>query len=1028
MSRIFLVALSALLVGGSLEASQWGKSKVNGVTWYYFHVWPDGWDDHDWYFEPGEVSIFWVKGGSGAVTVPEKLGGKKVVYFGFDGETVFRGVNKKITSIKFSRYIVDPGSSDNYVEGCPNLKSFSVDPKNRYLTAVNGMILSKDKRYLELIPPVRTSVVVPEGVVGTPGAFSGHKMLRNVTLPKSLLTIRGFRECRELETVDMNGAVTNIDEFAFKNCTRLRTMTIPASVQEIGYDAFLNCTNLERVVFLGGAPHFDGRVSYWNNFYNDWIPEDCADEVFCSDCGDGSGKKPLECKFLIPNCLQDEWWSSSIWDMPNVRWYYKVEPVVVGSGDGTVSGGVIYEEIEDVDGSGPAKFTLVAKPATGRVFKGWYSEYDAEWDDEDKEYYIISSNATLEVELANEDYMPFAVFEKKDIHVRLDANGGTVDVPELTVKYDDPIATAVEALPEPVREGHTFNGWFTEKSKGKRIAVSTRVTKDATYYAHWTVRKYSVAAAVNDKKAGAVSGAGTKAYGGKTTLKAAAKKGYVFVKWVNAGDEGSPWPSALKYRQPSVSFAMCASNLSVRAVFAKASADAAPVLSVGPADDWYVEADPGREISVAANSLSYPAVTLSGAPAGVGLVRVPDTDDRYVLRVTDASKLKPGVYTAKITAKNRAGRSASRSLKIVTPNSSGAVNDGLIAGIERSTLSPYVFEGGMKMKMTLAELGVEVFQTNGWKLASVTGLPTGLSWNGSAIVGAASKTGVFAVTFTMKKTVKDPKTKKTKTYPSTATATFAVDALLSEEVAGTYNGFANTEVVDPGDGGDEWGDEEEYAIYTPVVDGWASAVKVTVTAAGKITVNVGGETLAGSGFDSVSNGVYAVTLRKTQKIKKGYLKGKTKVWEAYIEIDTGAAWCGSQVSGWYSTYTTGLSGMASPAWISAQRNAFGGNAEAQAIAAAAAGKLTFTPKAVGGRDWSYELKPGGNAVAVTTRANGTAVLAGTIAKAKVSGTATFEVSETSATVRFFTSKFIVEVVYTLENGEVVEAFGRVWKR
>ena len=78
-----------------------------------------------------------------------------------------------------------------------------------------------------------------------------------------------------------------------------------------------------------------------------------------------------------------------------------------------------------------------------------------------------------------------------------------------------------------------------------------------------------------------------------------------------------------------------------------------------------------------------------------------------------------------------------------------------------------------KMKMTLAELGVEVSQTNGWKLASVTGLPTGLSWNGSAIVGAASKTGVFAVTFTMKKTVKDPKTKKTKTYTSTATANVA---------------------------------------------------------------------------------------------------------------------------------------------------------------------------------------------------------------------------------------------------------------
>ena len=162
-----------------------------------------------------------------------------------------------------------------------------------------------------------------------------------------------------------------------------------------------------------------------------------------------------------------------------------------------------------------------------------------------------------------------------------------------------------------------------------------------------------------------------------------------------------------------------------------------------------MESEPSREIAVAAESLSYPTVTLSGAPAGVGLVRVPDTDCAYVLKVTDAAKVKPGVYTAKITAKNRAGKSVAKSVKIVAPNSSATIANGLMAGLETSTLSPYAMEGGMKTKRTLADLGIEVFATNGWKLVSVTGLPTGLSWNGSAIVGAASKTGLYTVTFKM---------------------------------------------------------------------------------------------------------------------------------------------------------------------------------------------------------------------------------------------------------------------------------------
>ena len=588
-------------------------------------------------------------------------------------------------------------------------------------------------------------------------------------------------------------------------------------------------------------------------------------------------------------------------------------------------------------------------------------------------------------------------------------------------------------LPTPVREGYAFAGWWTKKSGGTKVTDNTNVTKDVTYYAHWTVKKYKVAAAVSTKAGGTVSGEGAKAYGSKVTLKATLKKGYVFVKWVNLNDEATPWPSAVKYRQPSVSFTMGAANVSVKAVFAKASSDVKPALTVAPSEMWYVEADPDREISVAAESLSYPAVTLAGAPAGIGLVRVPDTDGQYVLKVTDAAKMKPGVYTAKVTAKNRAGKNVTKSVKIVTPNSNGAVNAGLMAGIEPSTLNPYMFDGGMKMKKTLADLGVEVFQTNGWKLVSVTGLPTGLSWNGSAIVGAASKTGVFTVTFSMKKTVKDAKTKKTKTYTSTASATFKVDTLLPATLVGTYNGFANTNFSAPDDDegeGDVGAGEMENVVYTPIMDGWASAVKVTVTADGKVTVNVGGAALSGNGFDSASNGVYSVTLRKTQKITKGSLKGKSKAWEAYIEIDTNATWDGPQLAGWYVTYTTGLPSMAAPAWIVAQRNMFGSSADAKAIAAAVSGTRTFTPKSVKGKEWSCDIVAGGKALTVAVKSNGAATLAGKIGSAKVSGSATLEVSAAgdTATARFFSGKFIIEVSYRLEGGVVVAASGRVWRK
>ena len=909
-------------------------------------------------------------------------------------------------------------------------------------------------------------------------AFQSCEKLESVSIPSGVTNIgqNAFAFCRKLAGAALPAGLAAMGDNAFDGCTNLTSLTIPASLKRIPMGAFENCTSLtnvtveEGVEIIGNASFYGCRALPAFTIPDSVkVVEDIAFE---------------NCTFLdtdtIANVeLADGWIVGS--SQPNLT-----EVTVPGDVRGisecafsyrnNLTNAVVEEGVAVIPFQAfafDAKLTDVALPASlveiGRqVFCGCRSlvevyvpsnvvvigeEAFASCSELQKVYLPISLKGKVnETSLVNGSfnaqilyYRPDGSLEpppdppilEPDVEtwaVTFNPCGGVLEEgAESVVEVER--GSAIGTLPVPTRVGYAFGGWYTAKTKGTKITTKTKVTKNVTYYARWTIRKYKVAAAVNTKAGGAVSGAGTKAYKSKVTLKAVPKTGYVFVKWVNLDDADAPWPSALKYRQPSVSFTMGAANVSVKAVFAKKSADAAPVLAVAPAEDWYVEDAPGREISVAAESLSYPTVTVKGQPAGIGLVRVPGTDCEYVLKMTDASKMKPGVYTAKITAKNRAGKSVAKSVRIVAPNSSAAIANGLIAGLETSTLSPYIVDGGMKTKWTLADLGVEVFATNGWKLVSVTGLPAGLSWNGSAIVGAASKVGVYTVTFKMQK--KAGSGKKAKTYTSTATATFQVAALLPAALAGTYNGFANTvfDAPDEGDGDEgaaEGGDEEEHVVYTPIVDGWASAAKVTVTTAGKITAKIGGVTLSGAGFDSESNGVYTVTLKKTQKITKGRLKGGTNVWVAELMIDTTAGWDACQMTGDYYTYNTKMPSMTAPARISAQRNPFALD-QAKAVATAVSqfgtkGVAKFKAKSVKGQDHSYDLVPG-TGLAATAKANGTVTLAGKIGSTSVSGMATLEVSGTgTATARFFSGKFVIEVVYALEGGEVVSASGRVWKK
>ncbi|MDR1015630.1 MAG: InlB B-repeat-containing protein [Coriobacteriales bacterium] len=120
--------------------------------------------------------------------------------------------------------------------------------------------------------------------------------------------------------------------------------------------------------------------------------------------------------------------------------------------------------------------------------------------------------------------------------VRLDANGGKVGkAASTTMKRAK--GTALGALPTPTRAGHAFLGWYTGKATGTRATASTKVTGDATYWAHWKAKIYTVKLDANGGKASRASV--RRAYGSAIgKLPKAARANCTFLGWYTAKSGG----------------------------------------------------------------------------------------------------------------------------------------------------------------------------------------------------------------------------------------------------------------------------------------------------------------------------------------------------------------------------------------------------------------------------------------------------------------------------------------------------------
>jgi len=89
-------------------------------------------------------------------------------------------------------------------------------------------------------------------------------------------------------------------------------------------------------------------------------------------------------------------------------------------------------------------------------------------------------------------------------YINFNANGGYVDTQSKAVTYNETYGT----LPEPVRDGYTFSGWYN--TDGQKVTSSTVCDEknDIELIAHWQKNTYNLAlkgAAISDVTLGAVS-------------------------------------------------------------------------------------------------------------------------------------------------------------------------------------------------------------------------------------------------------------------------------------------------------------------------------------------------------------------------------------------------------------------------------------------------------------------------------------------------------------------------------------------
>lgn len=392
------------------------------------------------------------------------------------------------------------------------------------------------KRFVSLLVALSiTLTFLPMGAVAAaPIKFTDGNLKYKVNADGQSVTVSGTSGSPTQLTIessisykDKNYTVTKIAMWAFNKCNSLTEVTIPNTVIEIDYQAFYYCPNLKKVTIHEGVKTI-GQTAFigCTQLTSITIPSTITDmdQAF-------SGNTALS-HVTLTNGISNI--SSMAFKGCTGLTEIKVPESVGQIGPNAFNGCtnlkrvLLEKNIKTINVNAFKDCTNLSDVK--------YNGYKTDWD-------------KVRVNNAGNDTLTSKVQYLCDIN--FDLNGGTINGSDTmatqTVYSNEKLGTA-KCYPndqpfvvptDPVREGYTFLGWYTQAEGGTKYTFTEAVSSNITLYAHWNAHSHTVTLENDENKK-----TNSYDYGSSVSVPTPTKKtGYNFNHWEVTVPDGETAPS-----------------------------------------------------------------------------------------------------------------------------------------------------------------------------------------------------------------------------------------------------------------------------------------------------------------------------------------------------------------------------------------------------------------------------------------------------------------------------------------------------
>lgn len=324
-----------------------------------------------------------------------------------------------------------------------------------------------------------------------------------------------------------NYTVTEIATWAFNKCNTLTEVTLPNTVDEIGYQAFFNCSNLTNITIPEGVTKI-GQAAFYgcSQLTSITIPSTITDMDTAF-----SGNTALSQVTLtngIPKISSHAFERCT--ELREIKVPISVDEICPFAFNGCTNlKSVLLEKNINIINSNAFKDCTELNDVK-------YNGYKADWDK-------VTVNKT------GNDTLTRKVQYLCDIN--FDLNGGTIngsDTMETQTVYSNEKLGTAKCYPngqpfvvptDPVREGYTFLGWYTQAEGGTKYTFTEAVSSNITLYAHWNAHSHTVTLENDENKE-----TNSYDYGSSVSVPTPTKKtGYNFNHWEVTVPDGETAPS-----------------------------------------------------------------------------------------------------------------------------------------------------------------------------------------------------------------------------------------------------------------------------------------------------------------------------------------------------------------------------------------------------------------------------------------------------------------------------------------------------